>query len=369
MSTKEVSQINKLNLVSDPFIFRGAQKSPFLAPRGVCLSKGRMMVTDTGQNRVFVWNTIPEGEWKDPDLILGQQAAEETGRNGGGETGPDTLHYPSGVWSDGTKLIVADAWNHRVLIWHSFPTQSGQAADVVLGQAHFSGSEPNIQGLGSAPTASSMYWPYGVHSDGTSLWIADTGNRRILYWQDIPFELNQPADEVIGKATFTERDYDHQDAIWPYSVKIGPRGQMAITDTQYYRVLYWNHWKDALSEKAHFIFGQPNLEANGANQFGWFPKANTLNWCYDTCFFQTGLWVADTGNSRVLWFDREPDKNAPEAVGLVGQKNFETGSENPETIKTTEGSLYWPFSISIAGNRMALADTGNHRIVLYDIIL
>jgi hypothetical protein len=30
--------------------------------------------------------------------------------------------------------------------------------------------------------------------------------------------------------------------------------------------------------------------------------------------------------------------------------------------------LYWPFAISIDENRMAVADTGNHRIILYELL-
>ena len=61
-----------------------------------------------------------------------------------------------------------------------------------------------------------------------------------------------PADEVIGKPDFTNRDYENHEPIWPYSVKISESGQLAITDTQYYRVLVWKHWKDALIQKADF---------------------------------------------------------------------------------------------------------------------
>ncbi|MEO7523220.1 MAG: hypothetical protein ABIT58_03960 [Ferruginibacter sp.] len=53
--------------------------------------------------------------------MLGQLLSTDTERNSGGEASAATLLYPSGVWSDGIKLIVADAWNHRVLIWNSFP--------------------------------------------------------------------------------------------------------------------------------------------------------------------------------------------------------------------------------------------------------
>ncbi|MEM9547377.1 MAG: hypothetical protein AAGA77_15465 [Bacteroidota bacterium] len=352
------------NIVSKRQLFLGDKDSPLLAPRGVFLVNNKLFVADTAQNRLFIWNELPTAETRKADIVLGQSAKEKTGRNASGKVSASSLFYPSGIWSDGNKLIVADAWNHRVLIWNNLPTDDGQPADVVVGQPDFESNEPNVNGISTPPSANSLNWPYGVFSDGQQLWIADTGNRRILYFKTIPATNYAKADAVIGKPNFEERDYDHNDPIWPYSVKISPQGQMTITDTQYYRVLLWEDWKTAFHQKADVIIGQPSFEANGQNQYGWFPKANTLNWCYDTCFYQDGLWVADTGSSRILWFENLPKKNNAEANNLLGQDNFTTGSENKNTIWSTEGSLYWPFQICIEGRTMVAADTGNHRIVI-----
>jgi len=247
------------------------------------------------------------------------------------------------------------------------PTEDGQPADVVIGQPDFHHNDPNVKGVGSSPTSQSLNWPYGVFSDGKQLWIADTGNRRVLYYKDIPSENYAAADKVFGKPTFKERDYENNDPIWPYSVKVSPNGQMAITDTQYYRVLIWHDWTTAETQKADVIIGQESFEGNGQNQFNWFPKANTLNWCYDTCFYKEGLWVADTGSSRVLWFDKIPTEHNTPAVNLFGQDNFNTGSENKNTIWSTEGSMYWPFQICIENQTMVIVDTGNHRVIIKEL--
>ncbi len=344
--------------------FRGASNSPLLAPRGVYLSGERLLVSDTGQNRVFIWNRLPTTEHQEPDLVLGQTDADATGRNQGEATTARSLQYPSGLWTDGQRLAVADAWNHRVLLWHTWPTQPGQPADVVLGQADFAGNAPNERGVGQEPSARSLYWPYGLTSDGTRLWIADTGNRRVLYYDHFPTESYASADRVIGQADFSARDYDAQNAVWPYSVKVGPAGQLSITDTQYYRVLLWSHWQDAFTQPPAALIGQPDREANGQNQFGLTPQANTLSWCYDTGFDGEGLWVADTGNSRMLWFDRVPEQSNQVADAVWGPADFVTSSENADTIRGTEGALYWPFCVAVTPTHLAVADTGNHRIIL-----
>lgn len=365
MSGKDVIQAP--DLVRKTLVFQGEEHNPLLAPRGVTLVGGKLLVCDTGQNRVFIWNQVPQSTYQAPDLFLGQDDRAATGRNAHGAVSATTLQYPSGLWSDGKQLIVADAWNHRVLIWKTFPTYSSQAADIVLGQPDFEHNQPNIDGVGKPPQATSLYWPYGVYSDGQHLWIADTGNRRVLFYEQIPTESFTPADRVIGKASFVERDYEHTDPIWPYSVKIQANGALAITDTQYYRVLLWEHWEQAFTEKASAIIGQQDFEANGQNQFGWFPQAHTLNWCYDACFYQNGLFVADTGNSRVLWFPQVPKQSNEAAKAVLGQDNFTTGSENKNTIKSTENSLYWPFHLGVEGQHLVIADTGNHRIIINEL--
>jgi hypothetical protein len=354
-------------IINDTRVFNGVEDNPLLAPRGVYLINNKLFVADTAQNRLFIWHSLPHSAFQKADIVLGQSHQTDTGRNASGKVSASSLFYPSGIWSDGEKLIVADAWNHRVLIWNQLPTEDGQAADVVVGQPDFHRNDPNVKGISHPPSAQSLNWPYGIYSDGQQLWIADTGNRRILYYKNIPTSNFTEADQVIGKPNFTERDYDHLDAIWPYSVKIGPQGQMAIADTQYYRVLIWNNWQTAFHQKADVIIGQPGFESNGQNQFGWFPDAHTLNWCYDTCFYKEGIWIADTGNSRLLWYDQIPEANNTPAINLLGQDDFNTGSENKNTIWSTEQSLYWPFQVCIENQCMVIADTGNHRIIIKDL--
>ncbi|TAE46859.1 MAG: hypothetical protein EAZ89_19205 [Bacteroidetes bacterium] len=349
-------------------LLKSGPDSPLLAPRGLCLTGNTLLVSDTGQNRVCIWKNVAEaGPDSAPDLVLGQTETHHTGRNGGKEVSASSLQYPSGIWSDGQRLIVADAWNHRVLIWHQMPEVQGQAADVVLGQPDFEHNQPNVSGIGADPSDTSLNWPYGVHSDGERLWIADTGNRRILFFDHIPTQNYAPATQVAGKSSFFERDYSPADAVWPYSIKIGPQGEMAVADTQYFRVLIWKQWQQAFSQPADVIIGQADFDSSGANQYGLYPQPHTLNWCYDTCFYEKGLFVADTGNSRVLWFEQLPAVSNAPATDLIGKRNFFTGSENIDTVSGTEGTLYWPFSLSIAGKLMAVADTGNHRIALYEL--
>ena len=351
-------------------IFKGPGETPFLAPRGIWIHEGKLFVSDTGQNRVFIWNAMPESEFESPDIVLGQQDENDTARNANQNLSASSLHYPSGLWSDGKKLVVADAWNHRVLIWNDLPTVWGQPADLVLGQKDFGSNEPNVEGLNSECSSKSLYWPYGVHSDGQQLWIADTGNRRVLYFETFPTENFAAADQVIGKESFSSRDYDTTEPIWPYSVRVSNEGCLSITDTQCFRVLLWKDWKTATgSAGPDQIIGQPDLTALGQNQYGLTPGSQSLNWCYDSFFYKGGILVMDTANSRVKWHSKLFDGDNPVAEGLLGQPNFTTGSENTENASGTEATLYWPFALCEDNGLLAIADTGNHRILLNQMTL
>jgi len=345
--------------------FYGDKDSPFLAPRGVHTVNGKLLVADTAQNRIFIWNSMPDGPWQTPDLILGQISHLETGRNQGGKASAATFQYPSGLWSDGNYLIVADAWNHRVLIWNRFPTVNNQPADVVLGQPDMEQNLPNVAGVGTIPSSRNLYWPYGVWSDGVHLWIADTGNRRTLFYNSIPQKNYTAADDVIGKSSFDEKDYETQHAVWPYSVKLSQGGVLAITDTQSYRVLIWNNWRDAFTQPADTVIGQHDLDSCGQNQYRLAPDAGSLNWCYDTCFHGKSFYIADTGNSRILYYSTIPDNNGSNADGLFGNLSFGSIGEHLDVGKQDSERLYWPFSISPGEEELIVADTGNHRIVFY----
>ena len=102
-------------------------RSPFVDP------KGRLILSDQSNNRVLIWNTVPTKNGVSADLVLGQADFVSSSANRGGSRVANTLNAPMGIWSDGTKLIVVDDVNHRVLLWNIFPITNGQAADIVIG--------------------------------------------------------------------------------------------------------------------------------------------------------------------------------------------------------------------------------------------
>lgn len=187
----------------------------------------RLIVVDTWNHRVLVWDDIPasQDEVRHPDRVIGQRFLNRCIPNDDDEDGladveegtgrsvasARTLRLPVHAWSDGRRLVVADAGNHRVLIWRDFPTSDFQAADIVLGHESFTNLAPNSEQDGQAmpgPSARTLSDPGGVHSDGTSLAVADAANNRVLVWNVFPDRNGQRADVVLGHPGFEQSASD-----------------------------------------------------------------------------------------------------------------------------------------------------------------
>lgn len=220
--------IGQADLSSDD---AGASNIRFGNPESMSIAAGKLIVADASNNRVLIWSEVPNTPDVPADIVLGQADMNSGSPNRGGVVGEGTLDYPTDVWSDGQRLVVVDSDNSRVLIWNTFPTQDGAPADVVLGQpdmtsdatgladdrfnypysAYSNGNQlfiadsennrvlvwdsfPTTDGqkadrvLGQADFVSAVYqtsqtgmsFPTGVYVDGNRLFVADNDNRRYL---------------------------------------------------------------------------------------------------------------------------------------------------------------------------------------------
>ena len=117
-------------------------------PRGVCLfsTTGPLWVADTGHHRLLGWRSLPATDGQPADWIIGQSDFHQEGQNAKGDPAANTVAVPTGICACGEGMAVADAWNHRVLIWRQTPTDNHVPADVVLGQVDFVQNLPNRGG-------------------------------------------------------------------------------------------------------------------------------------------------------------------------------------------------------------------------------
>lgn len=163
----------------------------------------RLIVADTRNNRVLIWfNVPPTGPAGPADRVLGQDRMTSCEENAGGSPSRSTLNQPRGVWSDGERLIVADTGNNRVLIWNDITNVTDfQAADVVIGQRN--ALETAVNRGQPAPSGVSLSEPRAVDVSALGeLAVTDSGNSRVLVWRTIPSVADEPADFVVGQSDF-----------------------------------------------------------------------------------------------------------------------------------------------------------------------
>jgi len=339
-------------------------------PRGGCLAEegGPLFVADTGHHRLLIWRNRPRVDSTPADLVVGQPDFNSEGRNAKGEPGPATLNVPTGIAASAGVLAVADAWNHRILIWHGYPERDNQPADLVLGQANFTGNLAN-RGM-DAPRADTLNWCYGITISDGRLMVADTGNRRVLVWETIPKINGAPADLVLGQANFTCRDENAGLDIgavgmrWPHAIA-ARAGWLMVADAGNNRVMIWRSRDATNGAPCSFVLGQADFDSQEHNRAAYFPDAGALNMPYGLALQDNRLIVADTANSRALGYPLARLAMGVAATHVAGQPGFADKGDN-RWAPVCRDSLCWPYGITVCGNTLVIADSGNNRVSLWE---
>lgn len=285
------------------------------------------------------------------------------------------MNLPTGVLVHDGRLIVADAWHHRILMWDSVPESSDVAPDVILGQPDASSVAEN---RGGQCSASSFYWPFGIAMVGSTFWVADTGNRRILGWSNGIPEPDQPADIVLGQPDATSREENRGGAAgpasfrWPHDIT-GHEDLLLIADAGDHRVLGWTPPPQS-DRDADLVLGQPDFTT--ADEWPYGPHTNDrFRFPYAACLDSGGqersdsgidrarLAVADTANNRILLWDGVPEDGRG-ADYVLAQHDFSSNGENRWT-SVQRDTLCWPYGLSLRGDTLAVADSGNNRVMVW----
>ncbi len=169
----------------------------FNHPKGIATDGTVLMMADGNNNRVFLWDELPSSN-TEPSIVFGQESFD-TNNSGESETG---LKWPADVAVGGGKYVIADTYNHRIMIWNEIPQSNGMAPDLILTSGEYD-STPT-----SEPSVDRFAWPWGVWTDGEKLIVTSTssgaadGDIRfggwVLIWNTFPVSPNQPADIVLS---------------------------------------------------------------------------------------------------------------------------------------------------------------------------
>lgn len=314
----------------------------------------------------LIYLALPiSAQWINNQAAINVLGQPDFGTNTPGTTAT-IMNGPTSVAVDPVshKVFVADGQNNRVLRYSSLAALSnGNAAEGVLGQNGFSsGSFPSL------PTASSMSQPAGIFVDGAGrLWVADGGNNRVLRFDDAASKADgAAADGVLGQAGFATKTFLNpptgSSLTGPVGVFVDSSGRLWVGDSLNNRVLRFdNAATKANGAPADGVLGAANFTSNGAVTP---PAASSL--LFPNGVFVDGggrLWVADSGNNRVLRFDNAATKaNGAAADGVLGQPDFMTDSS-----ATSQSGMLIPVGVyGDPSGRLYVADVFNNRVLIFN---
>lgn len=306
-------------------------QSSFRTPTAVASDGTVVAVADTDNNRVLIWKSIPSANGQPADIVLGQPDFKTVRV---AVTDNKSFRGPQGLWIQGGRLFVADTQNHRVMVWNSIPTSNYQAADYVLGQPNFNTApQPDLTQAKVDAKANNMLNPVSVTSDGTRLFVTDLGHNRVLIWNSIPAQTQQPADMVVGQPNLN----------------------------------------GALSNNV-----QPLCPATGKDDKGndTFPGRCAATLSFPRFALSDGkhLFVADGGNDRILVFNQMPGQNGMRADEILGQPdefsdNITDSSDffHPDANigRSSADTIRTPMSLAWDGTNLYASDPFDRRVLVF----
>lgn len=372
----------------------------FSAPAGVAYTGTDLYLADAGNNRVLDL-PLQGGTLGPATRVLGQDYFNTNspnlieGREFQFRGAVGTSTYSDAAIAIDTSgaaphLYVADPYNNRVLGFNDlrkFQNGATNMADIVLGQANFTTALVNYPSNNpNLPNTSGLYRPIGLVVDSQgNLYVADSLNGRVLRFP-APFtyaglevragvasgSAPEPADLVLGQQNFTSKIQDPtaNTMAVPYGLAFipscntlalpcpSPTG-LAVSDQADNRVLYI-----PTSSNGTFAAGTDNGKAAtavfGQASFNSIGSASTLagmNGPHHISSDSNGyLYVADTGNNRVLIFPN-PNEAGTAATGEQASTAI-TGLTSPESVfaNPATGEIWVANSGSSAGTSLRYAN-------------
>ena len=329
---------------------------------------GNIFVADSANHRVLAFTPGAE----EASRVLGQP---DFTRNTQNRVDRNSLGAPRDMVVDYSDpqfpIYVADPDNNRILFWRaSVLYLTGDPADGVIGQGSFDSAAANADtGRAQSPTATSLANPRGLGlSSNGDLWVADTGNNRVLrYARPVDQEGRIRANLVLGQADFfssisaavTARSMNG-----PRDVVVGPNGEIYVADTANNRVLEYPA-DPGNGAAAIRVFGQASFTTGTVPSA---TSAQSLNTPIGLHVDEFGLlYVADAAANRVLIYPLSPDgpTTSVSASTVLGQPGFSSNG-----AAAGPAGLNAPIAVTTnLSGEIIVADAGNNRVLIYASLL
>lgn len=300
--------------------------------------------------------------------VLGQPDLRQNGVNmvQGAE-----LFGPGGIALDASegriRLYVADSRNHRVMVWENARSfQNGGMADLALGQPSLQDFGP----LGIGPKGLSNPTGLAVDPRTGKLYVADTGNNRILRFPK-PFgeSLRAEPDAVYGQADFLGRRAneggitDHT-LNGPRGVAIDSRGNLWVADTGNHRVLRFPAGVlDATNPSADLVIGQDDFTRGTANHGLGRVTASGLDRPIGLAFDTQDNLYVSDFNNNRVLKFPSPQIINQEAKGVLGQSGYTTRTV---PAQPGAGTLEGPAGLAMTGGgTLYVAAPNDNRVLAF----
>lgn len=306
-------------------------------PGKVATDGKRLIISDTWNHRVLVWNNIPTKNNTLPDLVLGQK---DFNTNYSG-LAADKMNWPMGVSTDGKKLVVADTYNNRILIWNAFPTKNGQPADMALGADNFTVRSSEF---GKRDKNTFIDNPWDVWTDGTKL-ISSGGP--VFIWNTFPIKNNQQADIILGFDNFAER-FSEAEEDFPSPRGIASDGKrLAIGTYEPEGIFIYNEFPTKNGQDPDFFLPLHDWGAMGLGL-----KDDKFFAISHSKFFIWNSFPDFPKKADVIY---EPNKTAEQIILAPGKR------------KLYLDQIAYGYGIA-AGDKLIIADSNNDRVLIWNKI-
>jgi uncharacterized protein (TIGR03437 family) len=391
--------IGQLDFVSTSPLGPGSSRATGVAFPGAMAvdSQGNLYVADLANNRIlrFPKPFANADDVKAPDMVIGQPNFTSEAANQGGLSEKGLAFNSGSVRTSGLafdpqgNLWVTDPGNNRVLRYPAAALTAGTnqpAADLVLGQPNFTTNAAPAATAANRTNKAVMASPSGIAIDPQgNVFVADAISRVLVFSPQ--FFNGKEASRLLGLAVLPpgEGFTNATNVLNPEGVfMVGDRP--GVTDTGLHRIVIFDALKDWPAETeqqpsppARIVIGQADFTSNRSNRQGAEASAQSVSGPQSAYFNGSELFVADTGNNRILVFPQVVS-NAT-ATRVLGQVNFNFNGAN--LVEGTELFIYNGVSdtSNLSGNfsdgagialdsratppRLYVADTFNNRILGY----
>ena len=248
--------------------------------------------------------------------------------------------------------------------------QISSTAYRALGQLNLGGRGLNmVQGT-------ELYLPSAVALDTrngqTHIYISDPGNARVLAWADTAsYQVGDPPAIVLGQpgpGFVNVFGIGNQGFNSPVGLAVDPAtGNLYVVDSASNRILRFpSPFANSGNYTPNAVLGQASFTTTGASA-----SAGNLNNPRAVAFDAAGnLWVADSGNNRVLRFPASvlDGRTSPQADIVIGQKDFTSNAPNQGGAVSASG-FNFPDGVALdSQSNLYVSDFNNGRVLKFTTV-